>query len=277
MKLLVGTLYTIENEFEDCCASIRSQSYRDFDHIVLRDLSKQEAHEALYGHFMEKAGEYDLLVKVDADMILQDRDLFRKLVERFDSDPELDLLLIAVHDFPADRLVTGLNVFRNSVRWELGEEALFTDRTYLTSTVRKKVKDATELAPAAIHCANPSPFQAYHYGFHRGMKAVLGGDRWGVLAALHGHYRRNPDVRLAYAVLGADAAFDRRFNLEHISYNNGTLLKYFETRYEGLPEEQIHRAVSRSKVFWLFRFPILRLLAQRYYRIRLGRDRPGKG
>src|SRR5690606_1186251 len=109
--------------------------------------------------------------KVDADMVLQDRDLFQKLVARFDSDPELDLLLIAVHDFPADRLVTGLNVFRNSVQWQLGEEALFTDRTYLAHSVRKKVKDATDLAPAAIHCANPSPFQAYHYGFHRVMKA----------------------------------------------------------------------------------------------------------
>jgi hypothetical protein len=277
MKLLVGTLYTIENEFEDCCASIRGQSYRDFDHLVLRDLSKQEAHEALYGHFMEKAGEYDLLVKVDADMILQDRDLFRKLVARFDSDPELDLLIIAVHDFPADKLVSGLNVFRNTVRWDLGEEALFTDRTHMGATIRKKETDDSVLAPAAIHCGDPGPFQAYHYGFHRGMKAVVGAKRWEVLAALHDHYRRNPDLRLAYALLGADAAFDRRFSVDHISYTDGTLLEYFETHYEGLPEEQIHRAVSRSKVYWLFRFPILRRLAQRYYRIRLGRDRPGKG
>jgi hypothetical protein len=273
MKLLVGTLYTIENEFEDCCASIQSQNYRDFEHIVLRDLSKQEAHEALYGHFMEKAEEYDLLVKVDADMVIPDRDLFGKIVDRFESDPELDLLLIAVHDFPADRLVTGLNVFRNSVRWALGSEALFTDRTYLANTVRKKVKDTTGSAPAAIHCANPSPFQAYHYGFHRGMKAVFGGDRWGVLAALTNHYRHNRDVRLAYAILGADAAFTHDFAVQHISYNDDTLLKHFETRYEGVPDEQVHRAVSRSKVFWLFRFSIIRRLARRYYQVRSGRSR----
>lgn len=273
MKLLVGTLCTIENEFEDCCASIRSQRYRDFDHIVLRDLSKQEAHEALYGHFMEKAGEYDLLVKVDADMVIPDRDLFQKIVDRFQADPELDLLLIAVHDFPADTLLSGLNVFRNTVRWKLGREALFTDRTHIGTTVRKIEKDASDLAPAAVHCGNPSPFQAYHYGFHRGMKAIAGGKRWGVLAALHDHYRRNPDIRLAYALLGADAAFDRRFTVEHISYNDGTLLEYFETRYEGLPEEQLHRAVGRSKVFWLFRFPIVRRLVQRYYQIRSGLSR----
>jgi hypothetical protein len=276
MKLLVGTLFTIENEFEDCCASIRSQSYRDFDHLVLRDLSKQEAHEALYGHFMDKAGEYDLLVKVDADMVIPDRDLFRKVVRRFESEPELDLLWVAVHDFFTDGLVIGLNVFRNTVRWRLGDEALFTDMTFLESSIRRKVKDFTDLAPAAIHCGDPSPFQAYHYGFHRGMKAVVGGKRWEVLAALHDHYRRNPDLRLAYALLGADAAFDRRFNVEHISYNDDTLLKHFQTRYEGLPEEHIHREVGRSKVFWLFRSSVLRRVAQRYYRIRSGRDRPGR-
>jgi len=278
MKLLVGTLYTIENEFEDCCASIRNQSYRDFDHIILKDLSKKEAHEALYGLFMEKSGEYDLLVKVDADMVIEDRDLFLKIVKRFESDPRLDLLLIAVHDFLADGLLIGLNVFRNTVRWELGEEALFTDMTHAASTIRKTVKDYTDLAPAAVHCGDPSPFQAYHYGFHRGMKAVIGGKRWGLIAAFNEHYRRDRDPRVAYALLGANAAFTRRFAVEHISYNNDTLLEYFRTRYEGLTEEQIHRAASRSKIFWLFRFSIIRRLAQRYYRIRSGRgrSRPGR-
>lgn len=277
MKLLVGTLYTIENEFEDCCASIRSQSYRDFDHIVLRDLSKKEAHEALYGHFMEKAGEYDLLVKVDADMVIEDRDLFRKIVERFESDSELDLLLIAVQDFFADKLLIGLNVFRNTVRWELGEEALFTDMTHVASTIRKTEKDYTDLAPAAVHCADPSPFQAYHYGFHRGMKAVVGGKRWGIIAAFYDHYRRERDPRVAYALLGANAAFAGRFLVEHISYSNNTLLEFFEAQYGRASEEEVHRAVTRSKVFWIFRSSIVRRIVQRYYRYRAGRARSRDG
>lgn len=277
MKLLVGTLYTIENEFEECCASIRRQSYREFDHVVFRDLSKKEAHEALYGLFMEKSEEYDLLVKVDADMVIEDRDLFRKIVERFESDSQLDLLLIAVHDFFADELLIGLNVFRNTVRWELGEEALFTDMTHVASTIRKSEKDYTDLAPAAVHCADPSPFQAYHYGFHRGMKAVVGGKRWEVIAAFYDYYRRKRDPRVAYALLGANAAFAGRFSVGHISYSDDTLLEYFEARYGGASEEEIHRAVGRSKVFWIFRFSIVRRILQRYYRLRAGRARSRDG
>lgn len=275
MKLLVGTLYTIENEFDACCASIRSQSYRHFDHIVLRDLSKQEAHEALYGTFMERADEYDLLVKVDADMVIEDRELFRKIVERFTSDTRLDLLLIAVHDFFTDDLLIGLNVFRNTVRWSLGEEALFTDMTYVPSTIRKMEKDYSDLAPAALHCADPSPFQAYHYGFHRGVKAAVGGRNWGVIADFHEHYRRNRDLRVAYAILGADAAFTGRFSVEHISYDNTTLLEHFETRFDGVHEGDVHRAAGRSRVYWLFRFSHLRRIVQRYYRMRSRHRRGG--
>jgi hypothetical protein len=38
MKLLVGTLYTIENEFEQCCAAIDRQTYDHFDLVVIRNL-----------------------------------------------------------------------------------------------------------------------------------------------------------------------------------------------------------------------------------------------
>lgn len=270
MKLLVGTLYTIENEFDECCASIERQTHRNFDHVVFRNLPKQEAHESLYGLFMSKSDEYDLLVKVDADMVLPDRDLFGKIVRRFESDPELDLLLIAVHDFFTDRLLMGLNVFRNTVRWDLGHEALFTDMTYVDGSIRKRAKDYDDLAPAAIHCPDPSPFQAYHYGFHRGMKAVRGGKRWDHVADLCTHYRRNRDLRLAYAVLGANAAFDGRFTVQHISYNDDTLHDHFRARYQGKPEEKIHRAVRWSKVFWLFTLPIDRRIVTRYYRVKAG-------
>ncbi len=276
MKLLVGTLYTIENEFEACCDSIRKQSYRDFDHLVLKDLSKQEAHETLYGTFMEKADEYDLLVKVDADMVIEDRELFRKIVERFTSDARLDLLLIAVHDFFTDELLIGLNVFRNTVRWQLGEEALFTDMTHVAGSIRKTEKDYTELAPAALHCADPSPFQAYHYGFHRGVKAAVGGKRWQVLADFHEHYRRDRDLPVAYAILGANAAFSRRFSVEHISYNNETLREYFEAHFSDRSAAEVHRAAGRSRVYWLFRFSMVRRIVQRYYRIRSNvGDHPG--
>jgi hypothetical protein len=107
MKLLVGTLYTIENEFEQCCAAIDRQTYDHFDLVVIRNLPNKKAHEALYGTFMGEGEKYDLLVTVDGDMVIEDRHLFRNIVRRFESDSELDLLLIAVHDFFTDGLFIG--------------------------------------------------------------------------------------------------------------------------------------------------------------------------
>jgi len=269
MKLLVGTLHTIEREFEDCCASIREQTYKQFEHVIIRDLPNKAAHEALYGMFMERAHEFQLLVKVDADMVIRDRDLFMRIVDKFSSDKELDLLLIAVHDFFSDGLLMGVNVFRNTVQWDLGTEQLFTDMTYVKSSIRKKVKDFDELAPAAVHCGNPSPFQAFHYGFHRGMKAVRGGERhWRHLTSMFQHYRRAPDRRLAYAMLGANTALSGRFSVRHISYDDDALNKHFTGLYSMRPVDELHRLVKRSRLFWLLTLPIDRRIVSRYYQLK---------
>jgi hypothetical protein len=268
MRLFVGTLYTSENEFDQCCKAIGEQTYRNFHHEIIRNLPKKEAHEELYGMFMQRAGEYDLLVKVDADMVIEDRDLFGKIVKKFEKDPELDLLLIAVHDYFTDELLLGLNVFRNTVRWNLGDEELFTDMTYDKDTVRKIVKDFEELAPAAMHCKNPTEFQAFHYGFHRGVKAVRGGTNWRVLKSIFLNYRRNPDLRLAFALLGANGAFTNRFSIQHISYNDDTLLNYYNEKYDGKEPIHLHREVKRTKLFRLFSLPIDMRILYRYYRFK---------
>jgi hypothetical protein len=81
MRILAGTLYTIENEFEDCCRSIRNQTYKNYDHLVIRNLPKKEAHNNLYQAFVDEADRYDLLVKIDADMVLCDENLFERIVK----------------------------------------------------------------------------------------------------------------------------------------------------------------------------------------------------
>lgn len=55
MRLMIGTLYTIENEFEECVAAIKRQSYGNFEHVVFKGLRKQEAHHALFSTFREQA------------------------------------------------------------------------------------------------------------------------------------------------------------------------------------------------------------------------------
>lgn len=264
MHILVGTLYTIENEFKECCRSIEAQTYKNFKHLVIKNLPKQEAHEKLYRTFMDNADSYNLLIKIDADMVITDNELFEKVVKKFQNDPELDLLLIAIHDYFTDDMLIGINIFRNTVRWNLGKEALFTDRTYDPNSIRKKEKDYTEIAPAAMHCHNPSPFQAFHYGFHRGMKVENKKNYLGGLEPVVAHYQRTRDNHLAYAVLGANTAFTNKFTVDQISYNDETLLHYFNKRYASLQPSELHRKALYSKIYFMYQLPAYRMLVNKY-------------
>jgi hypothetical protein len=265
MRLLVGTLYSIENEYDECCKAIKAQTYHNYEHIVIENLPKKEAHDTLYRTFMSRRDEYDLLIKVDADMVIEKTDLFERIVNEFDNDSELDMLLIAVHDFFTDRLMIGMNIFRNTVRWRVDDDNLFTDMKHIKSTVRKVKKDSTDLAPAAIHCKNPGNYQAFHFGFHRAMKAIKGGTNWRVLFDVISHYHKNSHLRLAYVLLGAHTAFDKRFDVGNISYTDTTLEDYFSDRIATLGHEEVHQKVRQSKIVKLSRLPVPRNLLYRYY------------
>jgi len=104
-RILVGTLYAGENEFEECLASIKRQTYRGWSHFVIRDLPKQEAHKKLYQTFMNRADEFDLFIKVDSDMVIENENLFKGIAARFKGDPSLEQLSIAVKDFFTDQLI----------------------------------------------------------------------------------------------------------------------------------------------------------------------------
>lgn len=227
MRLLVVTLATIENELEACLAAIARQTHTDFEHLVLRNLPKREAHEALYGTFMDRRDEFDLLVKVDADMVLLSDRLFEDVEARFTAEPALQVLSIAVKDLYTDRLVSGLNTYRNTVTWTRTGDRVFTDQ--FPSLHGNLVMDYTDLAPAASHCSDPHPFQAFHFGVHRGVKARVSlqrhmtGDyytRYLDIARTWRHYLRHRDRRLALAVLGGELALGGHFSEDQLDYDN---------------------------------------------------------
>jgi len=68
-----------------------------------------------------------LLIKVDADMVICSRTLFEDIVGRFESDPSLSWLSIAVADFFSGKLINGLNSYRNTLKWKFTESTLFVD------------------------------------------------------------------------------------------------------------------------------------------------------
>jgi hypothetical protein len=277
MKILVGTLHVIENELEDCLAAIRAQTHPAHDLFVISGKPNKEAHDVLYQTFMDRAGEVDLFIKIDADMVLTRPTFFQEVVERFTSDQELTHLMISVHDWMTDSSIMGLHVFRSGHCWRVGgnnNESLFVD---VVDVDEKITKDRESLAPAAVHCGNPSLFQAFHFGLHKAVKfSQFGRDvlnlkqretHWRHFKALERHYRRTRDRRLGLARIGFLHALAHEYGPRHVDYSCDESQAAFR-QYERLSPKQLEaKARSFGPVAWSFLpFKLRRMIFHRLTR-----------
>ena len=266
MKFLVGTMYCGENEYDECIESLKNQTHQAWDQFVVKDLPNKLAHETLYETFMSRASECDLFLKLDADMVLEDPQMFARIVAYFEQHPQLDGITIRVHDFFSDTLIHGLHVYRSDVRWPRTEEKLFVDKPPVSpDRFRIGVK---ELEPVASHCKNPSPFFAFHYGLHRGLKArqSTGGSHAYYLQTIEQvwkHFRRTRDQRLGLAVMGGELALSGEVDVEDLDLNRVEWRELCQ-RYEDLSPEDFSSAVQSIRSTPKSKVLVRRLIIGRY-------------
>ena len=257
MKIFVGTLYTIENEFEECVQAIKQQTYQNFQHFVFRDLPNKEAHDTLYKTFMDSADEFDLMTKVDADMVIEDKYLFSKIVNLFKQYPKLKDLELAVHDYFSNQLIMGMHTYRNNMTWKSNEDNLFVDKIKLYADEVLIIKENYDLIPAALHCKNPSLFQAFHYGVHKALK-VIQPDRnklelvrskyhWDIISKTYHNFISSPNnLKLAFAVLGCEIGLQGNIDLRHLDYSNPFIMDLFE-QYSNYDISDITNIISEIR------------------------------
>ncbi|MEL7357652.1 MAG: hypothetical protein AAFN40_13920 [Cyanobacteria bacterium J06560_6] len=248
MKILVGVMYCIENEFLECIQSIQNQSYKDFEYFVLENLSNKDAHEQLYQTFMREAESYDLFVKVDADMVIARDSFFQEVVNYFSTFSDVDDLQIAVHDFFTDRLVYGLHVYSRRMKWEEDKEQIFVDWPERKNMPIKRVNDRANLAPAAFHCPNPSRFQAFHFGVHKAVKIMQHECQdfryyasivhWDNLICLKNNFLSDRDILLAFSILGAWESLVSKFASSEINFDSTKVKNAFQ-KWNSLPVRKI--------------------------------------
>lgn len=181
MKILIGVLHSHEPQLEDCIRSIENQLYSyDYNYFILSGLNKLEAHDALYSKFMAESDNYDLFVKLDADMIIERQDFFQFIYSIFHNDTKLDWLRLLIYDHFLNQNISGLNIYRSSVKWTKNINNYFTDRVMIKATIRKDLG----IDPTTIwitHCKSASMYQAFNFGFHRGVKSSLLGDPYKII------------------------------------------------------------------------------------------------
>jgi len=241
--ILVGVLYSGENEYEECLSSINAQTYKNFDLLLIEHLPKFEAHRRLYHAFLDQKEKYDLLIKIDADMVLTRPQLFEQIVQKFDQNPQIDVLAIAILDFFSGGFINGLNSYRNTVRWELDPENVNADVVIVDK--ERFIYDQVDLAPAAYHCKNPSKLQAFHFGVHRGIKIFApkhSTAHWELLNQTWRNFLKTQDVRIGLAILGAELVYAGQFSKEDVDYTNPKLADVFE-KYKDMANFQVKQEV----------------------------------
>lgn len=256
-KIFICTLYSGENEYFDCLASLQAQDYPYWKHKIIKNLPKKEAHEKLYKEFMNNKDQFDLFLKLDADMVLIRNSALRDLVQLFQNYPDLDNAELVVHDWFTNTMIWGIHMFSNRAIWNINRNKLFTDRDPWIPG--RKIKFSGPPAPVVYHSPNPNPYQAYHFGIHRGMKAIIGASRtnWQYLTLVWDHYLQSRDPRLGLTLLGAEDVIKNKITLNNYNYTDSHVIRLFK-RSEKLSNEKIYRLVRMK-----WKFPLVRQL--RYF------------
>ena len=256
MRILIGTMFSGENEFEECLAAIRRQEYSEWEHFTVENLPNQAAHDKLYRTFMERAGEFDLFMKVDADMVLEHPDVLARIAAWFGQHPRVDCLSIKVFDWFTQQHIDGMHTFSHRVTWPPRDDPVFTDNA---PNMKIRVADDRLFLGAVSHAKNPTPLHAFRFGVHKAWKARAafrsGGQdrrRYGWLylkniARLWRHQRRNKDDRLVWSCLGVELMLAEHWPLDAFDYNGDLVRGEFQVRSRGSTSERL--ALARSLKF----------------------------
>jgi len=234
-NLLVGTLFCGENEFQRSKISLLNQTYDKWDHFVLKNIPNKKAHTKLYDTFMQESKHYDIFLKLDADMVFKTDQALNIIINIFKEYEDLDHLVIPVKDWYSDTFIEGLHVFSKRARWPMNHDNRFVDSAPKIPGKTLRVTMGSE--PIVIHSPNPSSFQSFRFGVHRGLKAIQP-DRqklkyrqsqfqWKTLCHCWSHFQNSDDNRLGLSLAGAEEVINGRAKGEHYDKQHKTLRAVF--------------------------------------------------
>ncbi len=211
--LFIALTHAGENEYAACMESIKAQTYQPVTVQVIENLGKKEAMDAVHRSFMQARGTHALFMHVGADMVFTRPTALAEAIAHFNAQDNVDQMLFCVRDFLPAKDVMGVHILSARASWPHDNDGLFTDPNPVIPGRKVSVWDAP--APFVMHAGDPSPYQAFHYGVHRGLKAFQPGRLFAhsrgyrlfeTLEHVYAHFTRTGDIRPGLAMLGAEDA-----------------------------------------------------------------------
>lgn len=257
MRVLIGIMYCGEGEYADCLQAIRDQDWPLIDTFAIENLPNKAAHDLLYRTFTESAGDVDLFMKVDADMVINRPDFVSEIVRWFSNHGEADQFSIRVWDWFTQRNIDGLHTFRSTVRWPVRNDMVRTDRGVQLNGIR--VADDGHFDGYVTHGGSPTEIQAFRFGVHKAWKSIVGFEKGGQrqhwarqhfynISRLWHHFSTTRDNRVLWACYGAELMLNGFWKSRDFDYNDASVHRTFADANIESPavRERRARALWRS-------------------------------
>jgi glycosyltransferase involved in cell wall biosynthesis len=228
LSVLVGTLHTDEPQLDACRQAIRDQDFDgDLEHVVISGLPKVQADDRLFQTFLRSGR--DVLIKVDADMVVHDHSFVTDVVRFFKDRPDIDLLQMSVTDTYSAGPMQGVNAYARRVALRAVEQdRAFTDRP--STPVERRWQVPTRFLEAVTHAPNPSRQQAVRFGIQCGTKVLaalaeaerpLARSQLIYLERAYQAFQQDPDPTRAMFCFGAERALRGDSDIADVDVNLG--------------------------------------------------------
>ena len=171
-RLLILTLSSGEAGLPVLTAQLARQSFTDYEHEIISGLPNQAAHNRLYRTIVDRAPEFELFLKLDADMTFRSETSLADAVRAVEGHPDVQHFAFPVWDCFTESETLGVHLFRSGVSWGAITDDLFVDPD--PPGVRQLLWEGPP-APFVNHGEIVSDFECFAFGVHKFLKAAQRG------------------------------------------------------------------------------------------------------
>jgi len=239
IKILVVTLEVGEAEFHDCVSAVNEQKVVGIEHVVVSGLNERAAHSKLVLILHTRREEFDFLVKVDADTILNSGTALASMSKLMEME-NASGLQVKLWDYFSQDLIPALNMFSQVIHFKTKIPRLRPDQIDLGDTKVLKGSSVAHLEPIGWHGRNPSPKQSFYFGYHRWLKGQVH-----ALKSCFELWQIHGDDARKWALAGALTAHQKKFG-QFLFSSNKAMNSFTLVEIRPSSNSQIHNFVNEE-------------------------------